>query len=225
MCVLTHVMMGCLFTRMLCTATHLSHDRSAVCKCSSEACTNAEPACMAFATSFRTSTGTVPRDAARIRRCLAFPARGCYTVLHALSLRARFALVPGDEVGGPPLPLVSPVHAVCSACKMTKTCRCNRELADCVNAARLQYRHGRIARGHAHHPGSGPSLKDRGGVLVHGPSVRYKPGSTKSRLTALRQRCKNVGCLFHTQGQNARRRTWAEGAAAAAIAQSASRSG
>ena len=39
-------------------------------------------------------------------RCLAFPARGCYTVLHALSLRARFALVPNDEVGGPPLPLL-----------------------------------------------------------------------------------------------------------------------
>ena len=48
--------------------------------------------------------------------CLAFPARSCYTVLHTLPLRARFALVPNDEVGGPPLPLVSPVHAVCSAC-------------------------------------------------------------------------------------------------------------
>ena len=33
-----------------------------------------------------------------------------------LPLRARFALVPTDEVGGPPLPLVSPVHAMCSAC-------------------------------------------------------------------------------------------------------------
>ena len=33
-----------------------------------------------------------------------------------LPLRARFALVPNDEVGGPPLPLVSPVHTVCSAC-------------------------------------------------------------------------------------------------------------
>ena len=108
---------GYLFTRTLCSATHLSHDRSAACRCSSEACTNAEPHCMAFATSFRTSIGTVPRDAPRISVAWPMnPARGCDTILHTLALRARFALVPNDEVGGPPLPLVSPIHAVCFAC-------------------------------------------------------------------------------------------------------------
>jgi len=68
---------------------------------------------------------------------LAFPTRSCHTMLHTLPLRACFALVPNDEVGGPTLPLVGPVHAVCSACaaapkRMTETALTETTLIDCL---------------------------------------------------------------------------------------------